>query len=59
MCTNPYVNQIAQQTGMSEREVRQSARKAEPKVYPMTIGGRTYNSEAEYLDDLHDFLNGC
>ena len=62
MSNNPYLDQLCAQTGMTEweasREVRRTAKPAAARVYPMTIGDRTYNSEAEYLDDLADFLNG-
>lgn len=31
---------------------------ATKKTFPCTIGLRTYQTEEEYLEALHDFLNG-
>jgi hypothetical protein len=28
------------------------------KQFPMTVGARTFQTEAEYREALHDFLNG-
>lgn len=53
--SNPYVN-YALQKGYSLQEVNQT--KAPKRTFPCTIGLRTFNSEKEYQDALHDFLNG-
>ena len=28
------------------------------KTFPLTIHGRTFETEQEYLDAIHEFLNG-
>ena len=57
MSNNPYVSNIIQQTGMTEREVQQST-SAITREFPCTIHGRYFATEADYLDELHEFLNG-
>ena len=57
MTTNPYVSNIIQQTGMTEREVRQST-SSTTRTFPCTIHGRHFASEADYLEELHEFLSG-
>jgi len=49
---NPYVAQILSQGKEPSRAPAPVA------TYPRTIHGRTYQTEAEYREDLHDFLNG-
>ena len=49
---NPYVAQILSQG-------KEPSKAPAPKrEFPCTIHGRTYETEQEYLQDLHDFLNG-
>ena len=38
--------------------VAECQRPAENSDYPKTIGGRTFETEEEYKEALHDFLNG-
>ena len=58
MTNNPYVNQIMEQTGMSEREVFASAAPMRPMTFPCVIHGRTFETHNEYINAMHDFLNG-
>ena len=58
MTNNPYVNQIMEQTGMSEREVFASAAPMRPMTFPCIIHGRTFETHNEYINAMHDFLNG-
>ena len=50
--TNPYVQQILSQ---GKEPSKAPAAKRE---FPCTIHGRVYQTEQDYLQDLHDFLNG-
>ena len=50
--SNPYVQQIQEQ---GKEPSRNPAPQAE---YPRTIYGRVFNTEEEYLQELHEFLNG-
>ena len=55
--TNPYVAQIVQQTGCTEREARQSSPN-QARTFPCTIHGRHFATEADYQDELHEFSHG-
>ena len=57
MTTNPYVSTIIQQTGMTEREVHQSTSTI-TRTFPCTIHGRHFATEADYLEELNEFLAG-
>ena len=56
MTTNPYVSNIIQQTGMTEREVHQSTSTV-TRSFPCSIHGRYFATEADYLEELHEFMN--
>ena len=52
MTNNPYTAQIIAQG-------KEPSKAPAPKAtYPRTIHGRTFATEAEYREALHDFLNG-
>ena len=57
MSTNPYVSQLIGQTGMTEREARQSTSTSK-RSFPCTIHGRYFACEADYEWELNEFLNG-
>ena len=53
---NPYITQISQQTGMSEREVRRSARPAE-----LTLAGANehgFETIEEYEEAIREYIYG-
>jgi len=52
---NPYVAHL-QTKGYSVAETRQ-ARKPQ-RTFPCTIGWRYFETERDYQDALHEFLNG-
>ena len=52
---NPY-EQTLLQKGYSLSEIRET--KSTTKTFPLTIYGRTYQTEDEYLDALCEFMNG-
>lgn len=52
--SNPYIQTLLKK-GYTERETRQPATK---KSFPLTMYGRTFNTEAEYNEALAEFLNG-
>ena len=56
MTTNPYVSQLIEQTGMTEREAHQST-STTTRTFPCTIYGRYFACEADYEWDLAEFLN--
>lgn len=51
---NPYVQTLLEK-GYTERELRTPAPKQE---FPKTVGGRVFNTKAEYDEAMADFLNG-
>ncbi len=57
MTTNPYVSNIIEQTGMTESEIHQSTTSVS-RTFPCTIHGRYFDTEDQYLEELHEFLNG-
>ena len=52
MNSNPYVQQIR------EQGKEPSKAPAPKRIYPLTIGARTFYSEEQYQEALADFLNG-
>lgn len=53
--TNPFVQTLLEK-GYTEAECRSAY---EPKrQFPLTIHGRTFETQAEYNDAIADFLNG-
>ena len=59
MSTNPYVNQICQQTGATEREVITTMMPTlRPMTFPCEIHGRYFESHDEYMNELCEFING-
>ena len=50
--SNPYVQQI------QEQGKEPSLNPAPQAEYPRTIYGKVFNTEEEYLQELHEFLNG-
>ena len=57
---NPYVTTIACQEGIREIDVRRHMRASTPKKrdFPCTIHGRHFATKKQYLEELHEFLNG-
>ena len=56
--SNPYVDQICQQTAESPSEVRRLHTDPGPFRFPREIHGRRFDTYEEYLEELHEFLNG-
>ena len=57
---NPYIQQVADQDGCTTFDVRRSMRKQAPRKreFPCVIHGRRFETKQQYLDELHEFLNG-
>ena len=53
---NPY-EQTLLQKGYSLAEIRET-KSTQTRTFPLTMYGRTFQTEAEYLDAIHEFLNG-
>ena len=50
--SNPYTQQVLDKC----RDLPKAS--APKRTFPLTIGARTYHTEAEYQEALADFLNG-
>lgn len=57
MNSNPYVQQIIEQTGMTAREVFTSSSRFTPMTFPCVIHGRTFESHNEYINAMYDYLD--
>ena len=55
---NPYLDQLCAQTGMTEYEARRECRLSANPITDAQARDRGYATAQEYLDALHDFLNG-
>lgn len=58
MTSNSYITQVALQEGISEREVRRTATPMTRRTFPCYIAGRLFDCEEDYLNELHEYLNG-
>ncbi len=59
MYNNPYITQICEQTGATEREViTEMMPPLRPMSFPCEIHGRQFDTQDEYLNAMHEFLNG-
>jgi len=57
--SNPYVQQIMEQTGATEREVvRDMMPSLRPMTFPCVIHGRTFESHDEYMNELCEYISG-
>ncbi len=54
---NPYVNNLIEM-GYDRADCETVAAAGVDKTFPLTIHGRVYNTQQEYDEALHDFLNG-
>ena len=55
--TNPYVENLVQM-GYDRKDVETASTMFQKKTFPYTIHGRTYQTEEEYNDAIHEFMNG-
>ena len=55
--SNPYVENLVEM-GYDREDVEVAATMFQKKTFPYTIHGRTYQTEEEYNDAIHEFFNG-
>ena len=55
--TNPYVETLIEM-GYDRADCETVAVAGVDKTFPMTIHGRVYNTQEEYDEALHEFING-
>ena len=44
--------------GYDKQDVSVASTMFQKKEFPLTMYGRTYNTEEEYFSAIHDFMNG-
>ena len=54
---NPYVENLVQM-GYDRADCETVSVAGVDKTFPMTIHGRVYQTQEEYDEALHDFING-
>ena len=54
---NPYVETLVE-SGYDRKDVETASTMFQKKTFPYTIHGRTYQTEEEYNEAIHDFMNG-
>ena len=54
--SNPYILQVALQTGMSESEIRATSRRSSLTLGDANANG--FDTVEEYEEAMHEFLNG-
>ena len=54
---NPYVENLVEM-GYDRQDVETASMLFAKKTFPYTIHGRTYQTEEEYNEAIHEFMNG-
>jgi len=54
---NPYVNNLVEM-GYDQQDCEVVSTMFQKKTFPCVIHGRTFQTEEEYHEALHEFLNG-
>ena len=54
---NPYVENLVEM-GYDRQDVETASTMFQKKTFPYTIHGRTYQTEEEYNEAIHEFMNG-
>ncbi len=54
---NPYVNTLVEM-GYDRQDCEMVAAAGQSKKFPCVIYGRTFESQEQYDQELHDYLNG-
>jgi hypothetical protein len=57
MTNNPYVNNLIEM-GYDKQDVQVASEMFKKHEFPKYIHGRYFESEEQYREELHDFLNG-
>ena len=54
---NPYVENLVQM-GYDRKDCEIASKMFTKKEFPYTIHGRTFQTEEEYNEAIHEFMNG-
>ena len=55
--SNPYVNNLIEM-GYDRQDVQVASTMFQKKTFPCVIHGRTFETEEQYHQELHEFMNG-
>ena len=55
--SNPYVNTLIEM-GYDKQDVQVTSTMFQKKTFPCVIYGRQFDTEEQYLEELHEFMNG-
>ena len=55
--TNPYVENLVSM-GYDRQDVSVASTMFQKKTFPCEIYGRKFETEEQYLTELHEFMNG-
>ena len=55
--TNPYVEYLVS-VGYDRQDVSVASTMFQKKTFPCEIHGRKFETEEQYLAELHEFMNG-
>ena len=54
---NPYVETLVE-SGYDRQDVEVASTMFQKKTFPCTIHGRTFDTEEQYYQELHEYMNG-
>jgi hypothetical protein len=55
--TNPYIQNLVEM-GYDENDCKVASTMFQKKTFPCEIYGRKFDTEEQYLAELHDYFNG-
>ena len=55
--SNPYVNTLIEM-GYDKQDCQVASTMFQKKTFPCVIYGRTFETEEQYNQELHEFMNG-
>lgn len=54
---NPYVNTLIEM-GYDQQDVMVASTMFQKHMFPCVIHGRSFDTEEQYFDELHEYMNG-
>ena len=54
---NPYINNLVEM-GYDQQDCEVVSTMFQKKTFPCVIHGRTFQTEEQYLQELHEYMNG-
>ena len=57
MKNNPYIEQLVE-SGYDRQDVEVASTMFQKKTFPCVIHGRHFETEDQYYDELHEYMNG-